>query len=379
MISLINPPSDFLIDPKSVYPLGLLTVATAFQEVGQEVEFIDLADSTDPVGEAEAARGNIIGLTAVTAQYKWLKIFADKGIFNGKYTVVGGAHACAESASILDLGYSAVCTGPGEDAIPKLLSMETGVINCSLPGNIRVNRSLVSGYRGPAPLMVARGCPYSCSFCAHPKSWRLRDVSDVVDEINNIIDSHIVFYDDTLTANRKWTIDLCERLKDTEEHVFRCSTRADKVDAELLTRMRRAHFREVAVGIESGDQGILDVLNKQTTVEQNTEARRLSRETGLRFRAFIMLGSPGESHRSIENTRTWLRKNEPDSVAIYIFKPLPGCDIWKHPEKYDISFEKNFEGYYGGRPEEIVSSISTSHLTRDEITAYYREFIKEFS
>jgi hypothetical protein len=71
-----------------------------------------------------------------------------------------------------------------------------------------------------------------------------------------------------------------------------------------------------------------------------------------------------------------LETTKPDSVGLYMYHPLPGSDIWDHPEKYDIQFSKDYDStYYGGKRDEMVSVVSTSGLTKQDITKFYWEML----
>jgi len=160
----------------------------------------------------------------------------------------------------------------------------------------------------------------------------------------------------------------------------RCSTRADKLSVPVVKMLVDAGFTEICIGVESGSQQILDNIKKHSTVEINSKAIERCREHGINSKAFIMLGLPGESQETIRETHSWIIHNQPDSIGLYLFNPLPGCDIYSHPEKYDLQCERgNFQSrYYGGRREEMVSRVSTSKISADEITRWYHRFLLDF-
>lgn len=135
--------------------------------------------------------------------------------------------------------------------------------------------------------------------------------------------------------------------------------------------MREAGCVEVGCGVESGDNSILKTIQKRCTVKQNTLTRKICKEEGIRFKAFTILGLPGESKETAYATMNWLLNEQPDDLDITVFTPYPGSPIWEHPQLYDVQFNKAeivqnlfAETFYKG-PK--ASLVSTSHLSSEEI------------
>jgi radical SAM superfamily enzyme YgiQ (UPF0313 family) len=385
-ITFVNLPSTYLEDAMWIYPLGLVGLVTYTRSLGIRAELLDLAilpdySNVSVLRELRKIKSPVIGVSVVTPNVKYLPLFLS---LNAKL-IAGGPHASCVPDELMELGFQTVVVGEGEPCIENCLRNDErkceGVVEDldSLPFP---DRSLVKGYKGPTPVMTSRSCPYRCTFCSTSETkYRQRSPENVVEEIQSIEADQIIFYDDTLTAKKPWIERLCNLIKSHNiKKRFRCSTRADKVDLDLLSLMKSAGFEEICVGIESGSQKILDVLNKKTKVETNTRARKLAARTGIKFKAYIMLGSPGESLETIEETKHWLRSDKPDSVGLYMFHPMPGSDIWKHPEKYDIQFSRDYDSsFYGGKRREMCSTVSTSFLSNQQITQSYWDLMKELN
>lgn len=394
--TFVNLPSPFLEDNTWVYPLGVLNICTYTKTLGYNVDFLDLAPltaicSSDTeldsliTSKIQSIKSPYIGVSAVTPQYKYLSLIPK---ISDKKLIAGGAHATIIPQDVLNLGYTAVVAGEGELVIDSILKGGTGIHRSIQMVDINSipfpDRSYFKGYRGPSPVMAGRGCPFQCRFCAKidgASKTRFRDPKLVVEELKTISNDSIIFYDDTFTLKKSWLEELCTLILDAGiKKSFRCSTRADRLTPEIVKLLKLAGFVEVCVGVESGSQRILDNLEKKTKVVDNTEAVRICHEHGLRFKAFIMLGNPGESEESVHETYTWINNNKPDKLGLYIFYPLPGCDIYDNPKRYDINFEKESfdQCYYGGKRNEIMAKVSTSFLTREQITTYYLKFLHDF-
>lgn len=396
-ITFINLPSPFLEDNTWVYPLGILNIATYTRTLGYSVDFLDLAPLTKYCNNDEELTKLItdavqkiespcIGVSGVTPQYKYISLIPK---ISSKRLIAGGAHTTIFPQEVLNLGYDAVVAGEGELVIDAILKGSTGIHRSNQIVDINVlpnpDRSYFKEYRGPSPVMAGRGCPFQCTFCAKidgASRTRFREPSLVVEELKTISNPSVIFYDDTFTLKKSWLEELCnEIINEGIKKSFRCSTRADRLTPEVVKLLKSAGFVEVCVGVESGSQIILDNLQKKTKVIDNTEAIKICHEHGLKFKAFMMLGNPGESEESVQETYNWINQNKPDKLGLYIFYPLPGCDIYDNPHRYDIKFEKESfdECYYGGKRNEILSKVETSRLRKEDITTYYKKFLHDFS
>jgi radical SAM superfamily enzyme YgiQ (UPF0313 family) len=232
---------------------------------------------------------------------------------------------------------------------------------------------------GPTPnnkegnVLTARGCPFDCGFCAQAavtkRRMRYKTVERVVEEVKFLNARYgcdrIYFGDDTFIVDDKRVIKLCEALKKIHQqgilYDWHCLTRADRTDPELFKLMYEAGCRQVTYGIETGSQKILDIIEKQTTVEENTNAIKTALNAGLKVRAQMIVGLPGETQETVEETAEFIRKVPATSFGLHIFVPLPGCQIWYDPDRYDFPIDKDtlFEYYHtiGRREEEDAAYL----------------------
>ena len=160
------------------------------------------------------------------------------------------------------------------------------------------------------PIITSRGCPYRCIFCCKSvfgKKYRSNSSAYIVDEIRFLNEKfgvkEVKFYDDVFTLDRKRVVALCMQLKEQGMDIpWTCETRVNLVDDELLRVMKSADCYMIEYGVESGNQGILNDLKKDITLEQTMEAFRLTHEAGIETVAYFMLGSPQETAETIEET-----------------------------------------------------------------------------
>lgn len=188
---------------------------------------------------------------------------------------------------------------------------------------------------------MARGCPFTCSFCSQWKFWRdyrVRDPQKVVDEIERLVNNHDVGFfilaDEEPTINRKKFIEFCEELikRDLPRRVqWGINTRVTDImrDKELLPLYRRAGLVHVSLGTEAAAQMKLDVFNKETTVAQNKEAIRLLREADIFVEAQFIVGLGNETAETLEETYRMAWDWQPDLANWAMYTPWPFTPLFQ--------------------------------------------------
>ncbi len=222
-------------------------------------------------------------------------------------------------------------------------------------------------------MITARGCPYKCVFCDDRVIWkdrcRLRSPENIIEEMRILIDRYsakeIQFYDDTFTVSSSRVLKLCELIKKNNmKIIWRCASRVDKVSKELLFAMYDAGCRSITYGIESGDDRILKLMNKNTTVEQARQAVRYTKEAGIQAKAFFMMNFPGEDVESTEKTIALSRELDLDFSSFSMTVPL-GIQLREIIEsnyvlkKKDLDFSKSLFGneIYFEQPQHLRDRV----------------------
>ncbi len=188
-----------------------------------------------------------------------------------------------------------------------------------------------------ADILASRGCPYPCKFCCAFLTWgtrktRFRSVDNILAEIIYLNRTYgqrkFVFWDDLFTASRKRTIELCAKIiKNVTDIEWVCLVRLNTIDAELLALMRDAGCREIQVGIESGNDRVLNHIGKDLTVNIILEKTALIQASGIRWMAFLIIGFPTETRSEMEETLNLAKKIHPTSITIGMFCPYPGTEF----------------------------------------------------
>ncbi len=186
----------------------------------------------------------------------------------------------------------------------------------------------------------SRGCPYDCIFCSQRsisgQSFRYAPVGIVIDEIDLLINkykqTHINFVDDNFTANKKRIVPLCEemiRRRFYEKSTFDCQTRADAVDEEILSILKKAGFRLINFGLETASERLMVILNKRETVKQNIEAVRLAKKHGFGVSGTFIFGLPTETREERWQAYRLAKELDLDYVRFNNATPYPGTRLYE--------------------------------------------------
>jgi len=354
-ITLINPDSPFLTDPKVMPPLGLLYIASSLERSGVKVNFVDLAgDSSQKIPKTE-----YYGVTATTPQFHdAVEVLRKIRSVNPESKVcIGGPHATLKPNECLEAGFDAVVVGEGELAIRDFLKGGRGILAYRIEDIDSIpfpDRSLVKDYdyridgERATTIMTSRGsCPYRCAFCCHSWKTKLRfrspeNVRDELKEIKKLGYGAVMLYDDEFFLDPKRDYRICYYLW-TLRFKWRCFTRANLVNENMATVASESGCKEVLIGVESGSDAILENINKGTTVKENEEAIKILHGAGIRVKAAMIAMLPGETEDTLKETWEFCERVEPyvSDWDFTICTPYPGSDLYENPEKYDFYFEES--------------------------------------
>lgn len=191
---------------------------------------------------------------------------------------------------------------------------------------------------GPSTLIsTSRGCPCNCGFCSAQNVWtrrlRVRSPKNVVDELQECVEKYKIstfnFADEFFTAIKPRAMEICAMILERGLKIrWVCSARAQQLDEETLRAMKRAGCRELSFGIESGNQNILSLMQKGTDLEEIRRVIKRTKKVGLKTHAGYIIGYPGETEETIQDTVNFARELNTDIAAFWIASPLPGSDLY---------------------------------------------------
>ncbi|HOX37968.1 MAG TPA: radical SAM protein [Candidatus Brocadiia bacterium] len=197
---------------------------------------------------------------------------------------------------------------------------------------------------------TTRGCPGLCVYCSSPRFYgrkiRYRSAANIFEELKEITGMgyrEVFFRDEFFPVKKSRTMELCDMILSAGmDLTWICSARVGSVDRESMIAMKKAGCHMIRFGVESGSQAVLDKVKKGITLEETRETFRWIHEVGLDTHAHMMIGMPGETAETIEQSIRFAIEIDPTIVTFGITTPYAGTDIYDelaatHPEIGDAS------------------------------------------
>jgi radical SAM superfamily enzyme YgiQ (UPF0313 family) len=191
--------------------------------------------------------------------------------------------------------------------------------------------------KGPYSFIVtSRGCTAGCKFCIKHVSYqyaiRLRSPESIMEEIRMLYDlgvRNIHMYADLFTVNREQVMGLSELIIESGLDIkWTCNSRVDYVDEEMLQAMAQAGCWTISWGLESGNVEILKSIRKGTNPEKMMRALTWSKKVGIRNWGYFIIGLPGETEETIQETIALSKKLPLDIALFHIAAPYPGTPFF---------------------------------------------------
>lgn len=231
-------------------------------------------------------------------------------------------------------------------------------------------------------VITSRGCPFKCPFCVATEmfgqQFRARSAKNVLDELQWLKEQYgaegIAFQDDTLTFDKKRAMDICDGMIERKLNLrWGCGTRADVVTKELLQKMAQAKCDEVMFGIESGCERMRAELKRGVTNEHIQNAIKWAKETGMFVTVSVILGYPGETKESLQETLDFVRKIEPDDAWLCHATPFPGTHLREIVEKNGWKMSDDWKTY-----NTMNAIFEDPNLPAKEIALMRKKFYDKF-
>ena len=231
-------------------------------------------------------------------------------------------------------------------------------------------------------MFTSRGCPWPCTFCDSRGVWtrqiRYRSPENIVGEMTELHEKHGVrdfyFWDDTFTPNRKHSMRVFDEMiaafqARNRPITWLATTRCDCIDDELAARMKASGCRTLTFGVESGSASMMKILKKGITHDKVFHAQAVTRKAGIPWDAFFMIGFPDDTPATIEETMSLIRRLECRSVALSIFTPYPGLELYERAKSYGL-IEEPIEWRYFSH--QSPRNHFVKDIARDEFAAIAR-------
>ena len=189
------------------------------------------------------------------------------------------------------------------------------------------------------PILASRGCPMRCNFCYRnfEGTFRSRSIDNVLTEIELLKRQYkigiITFLDEYFFVSKEKIYAFCQRIHERKmKFRWSCSVRVELADKEIFDAMNRAGCYMLQVGIEHGNQKMLDAMNKKSTVEANERFLNTARDSRLYVGANMIIGYPGETPDTIKDGEELLHRVRLPA-GFHLIQAFPGTPLWEYAKE----------------------------------------------
>lgn len=363
------------------------------------------------------SKSDLIAFTSTSFGYSQVNELAGhiKSEFPAVPVILGGVHATLKPEDLSGSNFDGFCIGEGEIPLLKMINalknkkgyFDTPSFHFKVNGEIIKNPlepyekdlnklpaydwdvfdtpKLLELRDGWLSLSVSRGCPFNCNFCINHRIKRIlgqegyvrqKTVKRTIGELSDLIRRYRIkvfnFEDDILIFNRAWTEEFLKRYKeeiyDRHKVKFKIEARVDLVTENIIKDLKGAGCQEIQFGVETGNPYLRNfILNKSVTDSHIISAFELCHKYGINTLAFIMLGIPQESERTVKDTIHLLSKIKPYLIRPSFIFPIYGTDFYNYCKENGLlkdKIEKSTTYLWTGGVPIVLEGISEEMLFR---------------
>lgn len=360
---------------KEFPPFGTLYLSAVLESINCKVEVFSVNPNSPTVNLEEF---DVVAFSIPSSvTYHIIKKFRFNNVFSRKSLLIaGGVHSTIyPKETLLGLELDVVCIGPGEDTIVEVMNnlhnrnfqaikglcyKKEGMVYFTKARELKRNLdhlptiparhllteddNIMSDRLSNTSLkmthiMLTQGCPYSCNFCASQQKRILyRSPWHIQQELAHLVRTYSIegfaVVGDNFLIYKKKTRDICDAISGFG---LKWSTlsRVDTIDYGILEFMQEAGCVEIKFGVESGSQKMLDVMGKNISLNQISNAIKITHSIGIKVKIFLIHGYPGENMETTNETINLLErmKSMIERVSLFRFAPLPGSYVYQNHKK----------------------------------------------
>ena len=412
--------------------LGLGYLATSLRKY-HDVKILDCIKekiTIDKFGKIiEGYRPDVLGIQFYTFDISFIRkaLCIAKKANKNIVTIVGGPHPSAAPAETLktigtDLDF--LFAGEAEVGLPKLLNIleEEKKDFSRVPGlawredgTIRSNERLLNedldsllmpawdlihpetypeSQHGAffkkfpiAPIMLTRGCPYPCTFCAgglvSGKKIRKRSIDNVLNEIQLLYSKHGIrefhVVDDNFTQDVSYAKGFLKKLKSLNLDISWAvpnGIRMDTLDDEVLKLMKETGLYLISLGIESGSDEVLRNMRKGTTTAKIRKYVNMIRHSGIDIAGFFIVGFPGETEKTIKDTIKFSTELDLVRANFFTYLPFPGSESYKELSESNELKDVDWESFYFMNAAYVPREMTRKKLKNLQRLAFARFYLR---
>lgn len=393
---------------------GLASIFATLKSNGHQVSLQYLKNTpkkNDFLETVHREKPDLIGFSSVTNQIRFVDLCSSwiKEEFDTP-TICGGVHATIFPNEIAAFnGIDMICQGEGEypllelAADPKRYDIKN--IRFKKQGKMFINavrapvhdldelpfpdyqpfnpEKILKDRNGDFSVMASRGCPFSCTYCCNHAIrnvqaenrcyFRVRGVDSFLNQLGQLVQNypikHFTFSDDVFGVSKKWSQEFCEKYPKHFDIEFECNARPETANEEFLKNLVSANCNQVDMGIEVGNEWLRkEILNRKMTNSQIINAFETAHRVGLKTFSYNMVGLPYETSEMVKETIELNKRVKPDQIAITVFYPYPGTQLFDLCLREGYISQRNSASYMS----ESILDLPTMSLA--QLNRLYTEF-----
>lgn len=366
------------------------------------IEFYSGFYDSDEVIINACKDANVISFSCTSPQFKHGIQLAQQIKNDRNWIIFGGVHPSALPQDVLKENcVDVVVKGEGEKALLQVILEIRNSKNISkriyqsdfienideIPFPDRVviknERNILQAYKDNnvriASILSSRGCPFLCSFCSSRDVWqkkvRHRSINNILDECEYLVANwginFIKFSDDTFTLDKIRLIDFCKtKMQRGIETPYGANAHINTIDENVIKNLAESNCQELWYGVESGSPLILKDIHKNTKISRIKEVFKITKDYGIKTRAYFLLGMPNETLEDIKMTEKLCDEIQPDIVGFTLLAPYPTNEHFNYEEMKDWDWS-TFDEYNN-------DWVSTKTLTNQQLKFEQNRLIQKY-
>ena len=235
-------------------------------------------------------------------------------------------------------------------------------------------------------MFTSRGCPGQCIFCSSPtfygRAMRFKSSKSVLEEMRLVKElgyKEVFFRDEIFTMSRPRVFEICEgMINENLNLLWIASARIGSVNFDSMKIMKKAGCHMLRFGVESGAQELLDNIKKGTKVPEIRETFKWAHQLGMDTHAHMMIGLPGETKETLENTINFVKEIDPTIVTFGILTPYPGTPIFDSLRELNPDIGDGTESDLSHLHTKSFLNENFTELSPEELSKYIRKVYKSF-
>jgi len=224
-------------------------------------------------------------------------------------------------------------------------------------------------------MVTSRGCPFACSFCNSTSiwgnKWRARSPENILNEVKFLIEKYgkkiFVFGDNSFNIDLKRVEKFCDLLIENKIKIlWSASIRADIITPQIARKMKEAGCYNVAVGIESANNTMLENIGKKTSIEQLGKGIKIFKKAGIEVLGQFVIGSPFETLQTVKESVEWAKSSECDFVNFYTILPFKGTPQWDFVKQNGTLMTQKIHDFHSINPRIVFVTPEFTYQERLE-------------